>query len=543
MPLLRQPLLALCLVPLGLAMLVPSLFGLVERDWHSMRSFLYGAIFTLFAAAVLALALSSGRKGNEPRAELRDLVVCWFLVPLFAAIPVWLRTPLIGAGGAWFEMLSAFTTTGGTIYAEPGRIAPAIHLWRGIMGWLGGLLTLSAAFAILAPRGLGGFEVIRGGALRETLGTRRVEAGLLPEGPLAPFDARLARVLRTVVPVYAILTAILAFLLSATGEPGLEAAVHAMSVVSTSGISPRPEGFGPGSSFAAEAIAALFLVLAATRLTYRPSRRFEAAPAWHREPELRLMALLVGAVSLTLFVRHWLAAITVAEGGAVGEALRAAWGTLFTTLSFLTTTGFTSSAWESARDWSGLGNPGLVLLGLCAIGGGAATTAGGIKLIRAHALLRHGYRELERLAMPRNALASGTRLRRISREGVFLAWAFVMLYITAIFALMMALTLAGLGFEEALVASVAAISNTGPALGAVLPDGPSLTLLDGPVRVILAIAMVIGRIETLAIISLFAPESWPRLGKGSKIEEKETAVLRSGGGRRRGELPTMASKT
>ncbi len=154
---LRLPVFPLCLGVLALAMLGPALFGLVQRDWASARGFLYTAIFTGFASATLAVAL--GSRGRDGGGELRSLVVCWVLVPLFAAAPLWLRTPYIGAWGAWFEMVSAFTTTGGTVYGDPESVPGAVHLWRGMVAWFGGLVTLVAAFAILAPRNLGGFEV------------------------------------------------------------------------------------------------------------------------------------------------------------------------------------------------------------------------------------------------------------------------------------------------------------------------------------------------------------------------------------------------
>ena len=523
MRLLRLPVFPLCLGVLALAMLGPALFGLIQRDWHSARSFLYCAIFTGFASATLTMALGSRRHDDVARGELRDLVICWVLVPLFAAAPLWLRTSYIGAGGAWFEMISAFTTTGGTVYADPASVPEAIHLWRGMVAWLGGLVTLVAAFAILAPRNLGGFEVSvhRAGAAQQSgkqSGKQSGSAISLQAASTARLDERLARTLRLVLPVYGTLTAVLAFLFSAMGQGGLTAAVHAMAIVSTSGVSPHAAGLAANPSFPVELVAALFMVLAATRLTYAEARRFGAVDHWHRDPELKLMALLVGIATLALILRHWFGALTIDLGGRASEAIPAVWGAVFTSLSFLTTTGFESASWQSSRDWSGLANPGLILLGLCAIGGGAATTAGGIKLVRGYALLRHGYRELERIAQPNSVLATGTRLRGIMREGAFLAWAFVMLYIMAIFVAVIALTMTGLAFEDSLVAAISSISNTGPAFALVASGDIDFSRLSESQRVILSVTMILGRIETLAVISLFNTDTWP----GFRLRAKNT---------------------
>jgi trk system potassium uptake protein TrkH len=526
MRLLRLPVFPLCLGVLALAMLGPALFGLIQHDWYSARSFLYTAIFTGFASATLAVALGSrGRDGRDQsaRGELRDLVVCWVLVPLFAAAPLWLRTPYIGAWGAWFEMVSAFTTTGGTVYAEPEKVPEAIHLWRGMVAWFGGLVTLVAAFAILAPRNLGGFEVtVHSAGVAGQPGGQTSGSISLHGASTARLNERLARTLRTLLPVYGALTAMLAFLFSALGQDGLAAVVHAMAIVSTSGISPYSDGLAAHPSFPVELAAVLFMVLAATRLTYAEARRFGTIERWHRDPELRLMALLVATATLALFLRHWFGALTIDLGDRASEAFPALWGAVFTSLSFLTTTGFESASWNSARDWSGLANPGLILLGLCAIGGGAATTAGGIKLVRGYALLRHGYRELERIAQPNSVLATGARLRGILREGAFLAWAFVMLYIMAIFVAVIALTLTGLAFEDSLVAAISSISNTGPAFALVTPGEIDFTRLSESQRLILAATMILGRIETLAVISLFNTGTWHQFS----IRTKNTGKAR-----------------
>ena len=61
----------------------------------------------------------------------------------------------------YFEMFSCLTTTGATIFDSSLIIAEPIHLWRALIGWLGGFVFLLIAFAILEPMNLGGFELFR----------------------------------------------------------------------------------------------------------------------------------------------------------------------------------------------------------------------------------------------------------------------------------------------------------------------------------------------------------------------------------------------
>ena len=107
----------------------------------------------------------------------------------FAALPVMFAVPFYTALGtttfldAWFEMVSSFTTTGATTYDNAGRLSSTLHLWRALVGWLGGLLVWITALAILAPMNIGGFEVrARGragqGGGGHTAGAARWRAGV-----------------------------------------------------------------------------------------------------------------------------------------------------------------------------------------------------------------------------------------------------------------------------------------------------------------------------------------------------------------------------
>ena len=61
-------------------------------------------------------------------------------------------------------MLSCLTTTGATLFDRPQLLSEPLHLWRALVGWMGGLMVLVTAFAILAPLNLGGFEIGQAGA-------------------------------------------------------------------------------------------------------------------------------------------------------------------------------------------------------------------------------------------------------------------------------------------------------------------------------------------------------------------------------------------
>ncbi|MEM7211568.1 MAG: potassium transporter TrkG [Pseudomonadota bacterium] len=498
----RVSVISILVAILGLMMLVPCIQAASAGEWRVARAFLYPAIGTLFAAGGMGVLLRPMAANERAQHELLTLLLAWAILPAFAALPLMVLVPSIGVFGAWFEMVAAITTPGGSVLPRFSQIPEAVHLWRGLGGWFGGLLSLTAAFVVLAPRRLGGFEVMAaaGGFAQGARTDMRVG--------VPPIENRVFRALRTILPFYLGATGALAIAFNALDKPGLTAAVHAMSIVSTSGISPLEEGIAAGKSFTAEFFAVVFMAIAATRLPYARPRKGRVRREWQEDPEIRLMLMLTIGATALLFLRHWVGALTIEEDLSVVDALEALWGAFFTSLSFLTTTGFESYAWSDARGWSGLDNPGLILICLCMIGGGAATTAGGIKLIRAYAMFRHGTRELERIASPHSVAGLGAGPRELRREGAFIAWAFMMLFILALMSAVVGLTLTGAGFENALFAGVAALSNTGPAYELMADSSRGFGDFGAVQQFILALTMMLGRIEALAFIALFNFSIW-----------------------------------
>jgi trk system potassium uptake protein TrkH len=98
--------------------------------------------------------------------------------------------------------------------------------------------------------------------------------------------------------------------------------------------------------------------------------------------------------------------------------------------------------------------------------------------------------------------------RHIRRRGAYVAWIFFMMFALSIALIMTLLSLTGLHFEDVSILTVAALSTTGP-VAQVAGEVPiSFAELDSAGKVILSGAMILGRLEMLAIIALLNPEFW-----------------------------------
>jgi trk system potassium uptake protein TrkH len=491
------PLLIVLLAVTGALCLIPAVHAIVLDDNEIARDFFYSALILLGLSVMLGIATAGYSPRNPARNQLTALAGAFLLLPVAMALPLAEAVPDTALVNAWFEMIASFTTTGASAY-PPERLAPSVHLWRALCGWYGGYLILLAAYAILAPLNLGGAEVASGRV------PGRGGFGQGQMGQTADPSARLMRLALQLLPVYAALTLVLWIGLLIAGEDATTALIHAMGTLSTSGITGQVPLADSGAGLAGEVLIAAFLIFAITRRAWPGDRIAARRGSLARDPELRLAGAVLILVTLLLVLRHWVAGAPATDGEGPG-ALASAWGVFFTAASFLTTTGYVSADWQTATDWSGIGTPGMILMALAIIGGGAATTAGGVKLLRVYALLRHGERELERIVHPSSVTPGGAEARRLYQDGAQLAWVFFILFAAAIGLVTAVLTLQEVGFEQALVLAIAMLTTTG-SLADYGGGAPiDYAALGTGVKLTLGFGMIVGRLETLALLALILP--------------------------------------
>ncbi|WP_241962985.1 TrkH family potassium uptake protein [Thalassorhabdomicrobium marinisediminis] len=489
----------------ALAMVVPSIHALAIGEHAISRAFFYSALLFFVITVFVGLATANYEFTNRSRGYLVSLLAAFLVLPLMLAVPIYEVVPQITFFEAWFESVSSITTTGATLFDSPRTLPPTVHLWRALMGWLGGLLVWVAAIAVLAPLNIGGFEVraTADGRLMRERTYAQIGRELDPSERLVRYGAKL-------VPLYTGLTLLLWLMLTVAGEIPFVAFCHAMSVMATSGISPVGGLVFSPAGFLGELLILGFFVFALSRVSFSRGLSGQEVNPLHKDHEFRLALGLIALLVTVLFLRHGLVAFDSDAANDVRSAARALWGAIFTITSFMTTTGFESADWTATRNWSGLGTPGLILVGLSLIGGGVATTAGGIKLLRVYALWKHGEREVERLIYPSSIGGSGADARQIRKQGAQIAWIFFMLFTISIAVVMVLLSLTGVQFETAVVLAVAALSTTGP-LASIAAEAPvSYAGIPDLGKFVLALAMVFGRLEALAMIALLNPEFWRR---------------------------------
>ena len=271
----------------------------------------------------------------------------------------------------------------------------------------------------------------------------------------------LTRITRRLIPTYIGLTFILWCLLSSLGADGYTSLLRAFSILSTSGISGAEKFKMDGAGFYGELVVAIFLLLAFSHNFFYSFNKKKSSKTVLLDQEVRLGLLTVFCVTLILSLKEinlikWL--FSTDESLIVG--LKLIWGNFFTALSFITTTGHVSFFWEETLSLADLPHIAIILLGLCLFGGGLATTAGGIKLLRISILFSAFSNETGKLLNPSSIPVVKVKLKSL-KMSVFMAWIF-MLFIVSLALVTIILAMFGLFFEEAIVIAVACLTTTGP---------------------------------------------------------------------------------
>ena len=175
---------------------------------------------------------------------------------------------------------------------------------------------------------------------------------------------------------------------------------------------------------------------------------------------------------------------------------------VFQTVSIATTTGFTTTEYQS---WPGF--LPLLLLFSSFIGASAGSTGGGIKVIRMLLLLKQGMREIRRLVHPSAVFVIKIGGKPIPERIIEAVWGFFAVYVAVFSILLLALMMTGLDQVTAFSALAACMNNLGPGLGEA-----SLHYADinHPAKWILCFAMLLGRLEIFTLLVLFTPTFWRR---------------------------------
>ena len=451
---------ATLLAIIAVAMIAPMVLAFVDGE-AAAASYLFAASTAmLFAAGAYATSLGK-RYPSGFRGALIVVLVWWTMIPMFAALPIMAEG--LSFADAYFEAVSAMTTTGAWLSPENAIASRAGALWRAELQWLGGLASLAIAAAIFIRPAFIGIDT------------------LLPPFSRGDRDSYLKPLRNAVISfaaVYAIVTLAAFSAIAIAGAPTFDSIIMAMTTSASGGFIPHVDGVA-GYPTGVEVALFFFTLLGGVNFIL-------IARVMKGERE-RIRDIETGAFLLIVI---WAAVLFWVTAGAGDVVLLGP--QLFNAASLVTTNGY----------MIGEAPPILVALITAIIGAAAVSTAGGFKVLRWLVIMRRAREEIRRLISPSAVFG----VRRVANElGV---WMHFLVFTLVLAILLMGLSIGGHSFELAAAAATAALSNTGPLIALAGEQGAGYAVFEEPLRWLLLAGMVLGRLEAAVALALVNRAFW-----------------------------------
>jgi len=463
--------------------MLPSVAVSWWYDDGAAAAFLQGFALTLATGLVLWLPVARHRGELRIRDGFLIVVLFWSVLGSFGALPLMLgQDPHMSLTDAVFESISGLTTTGATVIVGLDQLPQSILYYRQQLQWLGGMGIIVLAVAILPMLGIGGMQLYRAEM-----------PGPVKDSKLTP---RIAETAKALWYIYLSLTVLCALAYWAAGMSLFDAIGHSFSTVAIGGFSTHDASMGYFNSALIEMIAVVFILLSGANFALHfTAWRHRTLSGYWRDPEFRAYLFILTAAALVATAYLYLSGTFANFGSALHHGI-------FQAVSIGTTTGFTTADYFN---WPGF--LPVMLLFMSFIGGCAASTAGGMKVIRVLLLFRQGAREIRRLIHPTAMIPIKLGGKVLPDRVMDAVWGFFAAYVAAYTLMLLILMATGLDQITAFSAVAACMNNMGPGLGEV---GAHYGELNNVAKWVLCFAMLLGRLEVFSILVLLTPAFWRR---------------------------------
>lgn len=465
------------LITLAASMLLPLFAQLWYGRTDELTPFLWSSLATLLTGLALVLPGRPAEVHLRPRDMYLLTTTSWLVVAFFAALPMLMIRDL-SYTDAFFESMSGITTTGGTVLTGLDEASPGLLLWRSLLQWLGGIGFIAMAVAILPVLRVGGMRLF------QTESSDWSEK-VLPRSHVAA---------KYLFGVYLVFTTLGALAYHQAGMDWFDAINHAMTSISTAGFSTSDQSlahFSPASHW----VAVVLMILGSLPFMLYVSTLRGNYSVLLRDQQVRGFFILTLLTCLLLSFWLWLN-----SDYAWLDALRL--GSV-NAVSVISTTGFSVGDYSQ---WGGFAV--MAFFYLTFVGGCSGSSTGGLKIFRfqvAYTLLRAN---MQQLIHPRAVIQQKYNGHPLDEDIVRSILTFSFFFTITIGVVALGLALLGLDLLTALSGAATAVCNVGPGLGTVIGPAGNFSSLPDAAKWLLAIGMLLGRLEIITVLVLFTQAFW-----------------------------------
>jgi len=459
--------------------LIPIITGVVYNE--NITDFVLFSFICTFIFFGILLKL----KHHSIKMKIKDAILSvnlvWIMLGVLGAVPLMIQTH-ISFIDAFFEAASGFTTTGATIYSDITDLPKNILMLRSTMHWIGGMGIIVLGVGLLSLINPTGSLTL----------FKSESTGITPD----KITPKLKHTALKLWGFYITVTIIDTIMLKFEGMNLFDAINHAFSTISTGGFSTKSESMGFWSDNPAILWTTTFFMFISGINFIAHIKLIKKDFSGLKSEEFMWYTIVFIVLSTGVSLVHYCNSddslfFTLTHG-------------FFTISSILTTTGFATldySRWGQAAT-------ALILLAML-MGGNAGSTAGGIKVIRFVVMFKNLNYQIKKILFPNAIISVKIDKKTLPQFIINNVSAFIFLYILTTSAISLYLFAQGYDPLTSLSAAIACVGNIGPGFGHVGPVD-NFAFFTQPQKLILAIGMIIGRLEFFTVLILLSRDFWKK---------------------------------
>ena len=458
-------------------LMIPIVTSLSFSDGN-LQTFIV-SLLVFFIIGTLLYFPNSKIKSSDIKSKEGFLIVVlfWLILSLFGSLPFILDKDLsLSFVDALFESISGWTTTGATIIDDLENLSPSILIYRQMLQWLGGMGIVILALAILPMLGVGGMQLYKAES-----------TGPIKDNKISP---RIAETAKSLWRVYIGLTIACALLYFFAGMSIFDSVAHSFSTIAIGGFSTYNDSIGHFNSPIIEFVCIIFMLLAALNfILHFLAMKSGSIAIYFKDTEVRSFTFIIIIFLSLIYVFHLVNNSDI--------PLR---HIIFQLISFITTSGFTSTSYES---W-----PSFIVFTLLLVsffGACAGSTGGGIKIIRIVLVLKLLKKGLLRTLHPTAQVPIKINDQAISDEVASNIYDFIVFYILCYMILSFLLLIFGNDIATSFSSVASCLNNLGPAIGDAVNSYSSLSTSS---KYVLSFTMILGRLEIYTLLIILTPYFW-----------------------------------
>ncbi len=472
------------LMALGLCELLPIIVAIIADEKNLILPFFVSALFTVFVGGALFLSFQNPKDRASRHEIIMLMAAVWFGLSFFASLPFMITGFMTKLADAYFEAASALTTTGSSLVINLDLVPTTILFWRSLLQWLGGILVFVMAIAILPLSSIGGMELSR---------------SVLPHGEGDDLLARIRYAFTPLFGVYAGMTLVCVILLFIFGMSSFDALLMAMATLSSGGFTSQGVPGANSMGGLTELILMPFMIFAATNMTFHWAfLKRGRANIYREDPEIFTFFYILLVAILIIFL-----AIVITADMQDVSIWKKAEIAAFTAVSSITTTGFLPDQATSLP---------LAVTVICMvllfIGGTTGSTAGGFKILRISIIKRHADKEVSRLTYPNGITPVSFSGNVVSQSILMSIWTLLFIFISALAVITILFGALGYDLQSSFGLSITSIFSAGGLIPLISPDFVGYHSLSFSAKWLSSFAMILGRLEIIALLVFLMPSFW-----------------------------------